>query len=355
MEQRGGRVHAFGERPVHAVMHDRLALPIGRVDDARGAVGVPRVFDRAVEQMLGGVEVLAPVAVQHTALAVHRKRVLRDQARPLNAMARRSAVRLELVVRLVRVELEQRLPVGVEMLGDAPVVLLGPREHMADNPAGALTPAVVAGHVGHGEAGLDRVHVRVEAAVGVELGELGVPCVDAQADLVIPEARQVHVLRLVEQLARARAAREQRRRRREQHERVRVRLLAGHVADARGDLRVPAVVLVVVQRAAQAAHAVVDELGGAVYAHQRGERVDVRHAAGDPRGAVAVRPRRAVVAKPVRTAVDRRKTPPERDEVVSRKVEEPLVLRRTDLVLGVLRMLGAVHCHDFLPVSSLTV
>ena len=41
--QGGGGVHGFGERPVHAVGDDRLAVPVGGVGQTDGALGVPRV------------------------------------------------------------------------------------------------------------------------------------------------------------------------------------------------------------------------------------------------------------------------------------------------------------------------
>ena len=179
------------------------------------------------------------------------------------------------------------------------------------------------------------MHVRIETAVGVEFREVGVPGVDAQADLVVPELGEVDVLGLFEQFLGARAAREQRGGCRKQHEGVRVGLLGGHMADVRRDFGIPAVVLLVVQHATQTADAVVDEFRGAVHTEQRGQRVDVRHAAGDPGGAVAVLPRGAVVAQPVGAAVDRREATTECNEIVAGDVEELLVLRRSDLVLRI--------------------
>ena len=87
----------------------------------------------------------------------------------------------------------------MEVFGDAPVVGLRPAEHVLDDAARALAPGLVAGHVGHGEERLDGMHVGVEAAVRVEFGEFGVPRVDGQAGLVVPELVEEDLFGMVEQ------------------------------------------------------------------------------------------------------------------------------------------------------------
>ena len=109
------------------------------------------------------------------------------------------SVRLELVVRLLAVAFEVERPVGMEVFGDAPVVGLRPAEHVLDDAARALAPGLVAGHVGHGEERLDGMHVGVEAAVRVKFGEFGVPRVDGQAGLVVPELVEEDLFGMVEQ------------------------------------------------------------------------------------------------------------------------------------------------------------
>ena len=65
--------------------------------------------------------------------------------------------------------------------------------------AGADAIGVVPGGVGHGQERLGGVHVGVETAVRVELGEFGVPGIDGQTDFVIPEMLVIRGKRLVKQ------------------------------------------------------------------------------------------------------------------------------------------------------------
>lgn len=100
--QRGGSVQRFGQRPMHAIGDYGLAVPVGRVGESHSAVGVPCVGHGTREQMLGGVDVrLCAVKVGEGA-----QRPLRDQAGPFDAVTRRGAVRLELVILLVDVAFE---------------------------------------------------------------------------------------------------------------------------------------------------------------------------------------------------------------------------------------------------------
>ena len=103
---------------------------------------------------------------------------------------------------------EIETPVLVEMLRDTPVVVLRPADYMVDDAARALAPRFIAGDVRHGQERLDRVHVGVEATIRVKLGEVLGPGVHGQADLVIPETIEKHVLRVGQQFCRARAAKQ---------------------------------------------------------------------------------------------------------------------------------------------------
>ena len=194
--ERGGRVDALGQRPMHTVVHDGLAVPVGGVYEAGRTVRVPRILDRTVEQMLRGVDVRGR---GRRIGRIGAGGPLGDQAGPFDAVARSRAVRLELVVRLLAVAFEVERPVGMKVFGDAPVVGLRPAEHVLDDAARALAPGLVAGHVGHGEERLDGMHVGVEAAVRVEFGEFGVPRVDGQAGLVVPELVEEDLFGMVEQ------------------------------------------------------------------------------------------------------------------------------------------------------------
>ena len=55
--QRGGSVQRFGQRPMHAIGDHGLAVPVGRVGESHGAVGVPCVGHGTREQVFGGVDV----------------------------------------------------------------------------------------------------------------------------------------------------------------------------------------------------------------------------------------------------------------------------------------------------------
>lgn len=128
--QRGGGVHGFGESPMHTVSDDGLAVPISGVGQANGAFGVPCIGKCLGEQVLGCLDKLL-LAFFGTLLGAQRK--LGDETSPFNAMAWGCSVRLELVVRLVMVAFEVRLPVGSEMLWNAPAVVGCPSDHMVDD------------------------------------------------------------------------------------------------------------------------------------------------------------------------------------------------------------------------------
>lgn len=82
--QRGGCVYGFGKRPVHAVGHHGLAVPIGGVSQTDRTFRIPCVGQSLVEQVLGGFDELTSAFIR-TLLGAER--ILGDQARPLDAVA----------------------------------------------------------------------------------------------------------------------------------------------------------------------------------------------------------------------------------------------------------------------------
>ena len=174
-----------------------------------------------------------------------------------------------------------------------------PLGHMRDDAAGTVPPAFVAGHVGDREERLDRMHIRVQAAVGVELGELGVPRVNGKPLAGVPEALQEDFLRVVQQLAGAGTAHQRRRGCSEQYEGMGIRLLVGRIAAGRGGSGIPTAIGVIMQLAAQTLETRVHELSGTRMPDQHAQRIHMGHAAGNPGLAIAIRPRGAVIAQPV--------------------------------------------------------
>ena len=220
------------------------------------------------------------------------------------------------------------------MLGDTPVVVLRPADHMVDDAARALAPGFVASDVRHGQERLDRVHVGVEASIRVKLGEILIPGVHGQVNLVIPETLEEHVLRVGQQFSRAGAAQQRGRRGGEQYKGVRIALLGANAATFGGNGRIPAAVRVVMQFATQAAQAGIDQRLGARMTHECCQRVHMRHAAGNPRLAVAIPPWSAVIAQPIRTTARRRESVAEVHKIIALLVEPRLVFRDTKRVFG---------------------
>ena len=175
---------------------------------------------------------------------------------------------------------------------------------MVDDATCAFTVFLVAGHVGDGEEGLGGMHVGVDAAIRVELGEFGVPRVDGKADFIIPEMPVVGFEGFVEQFVGTRAADELGGSGGEDHEGVGVADLACFVSGAvGGDGRIPTAVFVIVQRATQAGDRLVDEFGRARFAMKEAEGIDVSHTAGDPRVDALGQIRLAGVIQPVGAAL----------------------------------------------------
>ena len=208
---------------------------------------------------------------------------LQQQARPLEAVAGSDPERPERVARLVAVVVGQRRPVGVEVLEDAPVVRA--RDVVDETRAGpqrALVPAAVAGGIAGRQEGLDHVHVRVRAPVGLGLVPAAVPGLAAGALLLGPEARLDHRDRLVEQRGRRGVPGHRGARGGEQDEGVRVGLLVrAHRAVGR-DLGEPAAVFAVLEAVADRGEAVVDERPAARVPDQLAQREHVRHPRRDP-------------------------------------------------------------------------
>ena len=77
---------------------------------------------------------------------------------------------------------------------------------MIDDTTSALAVFLVSGHIGNGKECFGGVHIGIDAAIGVKLGEFRVPSIDGQTDLVIPEMLVVGCQSLFEQLVRVRVA-----------------------------------------------------------------------------------------------------------------------------------------------------
>ena len=264
---------------MHAVGDHRCAVPVGRIDEPLRAVRVPRIVHRPRKQVLGGVDV-GPRAVS---VGEGAQRPLHDEARPFDAMARRGAIRFELVVLLVGVAFEVQRPVGFEMLGDAPPVVCRPFDDVVDDAAGADAIGVVPGGVGHGQERFGGVHVGVETTVRVELGEFGVPGVDGQTDFVIPEMLVIRGKRLIKQFLGTRTSGQQGRGCGEYHEGMRIADLARSMGAVREHLRIPAAVLVVMQNAGQSLERRIGQLARTRVSEHGANRIHMGHTAGDPR------------------------------------------------------------------------
>ena len=227
-----------------------------------------------------------------------------------------------------------------------------PVDDVVDDAAGAGAIGLVAGHVRHGQERLDGVHVGVDAAVRVQLGELGVPGVHGQTVLLVPEVRVVGVERFGEQFLGARASDQRGRGGGQDDEGVRVADLARLGGAVRGDGRVPAAVRIVMQRPAQSVERLVDELLGVWLAVDGAERVDVRHAAGDPGldavGGVGV----AAVVQPGGAAVRGGEAVSEMQQFVAFGLKQVVVLRRAeDIGCGCIGS-GHMRCPSRRPSTS---
>ena len=185
--------------------------------------------------------------------------------------------------RLVGVVLQQGRPGLVEVLGDAPVVRRREvTDHPLQDPGGTVAEGLVVEDVGGGEQRLDRVHVGVDPAVGVEHGPPAVPLLHDHPGVVVPEALQEHLEREAEQLAGALPPRGRGAGGREHHEGVLVGGLVGGGRPVARDVGVPAAVHLVAEPTEQGGDAVVRQRRRTGTAEQVTQGVDVRHPAGDP-------------------------------------------------------------------------
>ena len=124
------------------------------------------------------------------------------------------------------------------MLGQPPLPLRGVlAQHPTGDPQRALAPTRVPGRVAGRQERLDRVHVGVESAVGVEGGEPLVPGIDDHAVLLRPEPLLEAVERVLQEGRCGGVSGDEGARGGQDHERVAVRLLdpdARAVAVTRG-------------------------------------------------------------------------------------------------------------------------
>ena len=327
-EQDRRGVDGLCQCPVHAVVHHRSSFPIGGVDDARRAVRVPRVSDRAAEQLLCPAE--------------ERRRLFRDpglpflpeggegplgdEPRPLDAVARRRAVGLELVVLLIRIAVEIRLPVLREVFRNSPAVRGRPSENAGDDLAGADAVFFVLQRIRHRQECFYRMHVCVEAAVVIAVPELRVPGVAGQVFFFVPEIAVEVREGVLQQFFRPGTARKIRGTSRQDHEGVGIALLCGKRRPVRGKSRVPAAVLLVPKLPAEPLEPGIRQCRETVLlvsiSRKHGsDAVNVGHPAGNPGLARPVLPGRAVIAQVPGAAARRRKSLPEGQKLIPQLTE----------------------------------
>ena len=234
---------------MHPVMHHRLSFPVRGVHNARRAVHIPGILYRPVEQIFrdfdvpGGLPGIIPVS---------GKGPLGDQPCPLNAMAGRRSIRLELVVRLILIALQIRRPVFGEMLGDSPAVVSGPARHMVDDASCTHPVFLIPGDVRSRQEGFHRMHVGVQASVIIQHGKLRIPGVAGKPFLLVPETEIIQLQRVLQKLLCARPSRQNRRGCRQNHKRMGIALLVWQNAAVRSQTGIPAAVLFIMQLALQA-------------------------------------------------------------------------------------------------------
>ena len=91
---------------------------------------------------------------------------------------------------------------GSEVFGDPPGMRLGElQRHPASDSQSTRAPPMITGHIRSGQQGFDRVHIAIDAAVVVEVGEVAVPGVDEHSGLVVEEPLVPDVERFGEQVA----------------------------------------------------------------------------------------------------------------------------------------------------------
>lgn len=116
------------------------------------------------------------------------------QPRPLQDVADRHAEGAELIGGTVAVVVGQHLPLGVEVLRQAPVRVAGELvDDPTQDPQRAVDVALIAEHLPRGEHRLDGVHVGVDAAVVLTPGPGAVVLLAGHARVLVPEVSVEHV------------------------------------------------------------------------------------------------------------------------------------------------------------------
>ncbi|ETJ04050.1 MAG: hypothetical protein Q605_AUC00754G0003 [Actinomyces urogenitalis DORA_12] len=116
---RGRSAHALTHHPVHALVHHRLASKVRGVDEARTAIHTPAIHTSPLKELLSRIQ--HPLRHRQRTVKQGRTRLNR-QARPLQPVPGSDTVGAEGVSRLVLVVVQDRLPGGVIVLRQAPVV-----------------------------------------------------------------------------------------------------------------------------------------------------------------------------------------------------------------------------------------
>ena len=119
MEQNCGSIDCFCQSPVHSVVNNRFAVPIGGVNDTRSAVSIPCVFDCTVVQVFCNSDVFG--SALFVALEGGQS-PLGDQTGPFDTVTGSCAVRLELIVRTIFVAFQISNPLFGEVFRNSAVV-----------------------------------------------------------------------------------------------------------------------------------------------------------------------------------------------------------------------------------------
>ena len=233
---------------MHPVMHHRLSFPVRGVHNARRAVHIPGILYRPVEQIFrdfdvpGGFLGIIPVS---------GKGPLGDQPCPLNAVAGRGSIGLELVVRLILVALQIRRPVFGEMLRDSPAVVSGPACYMVDDTSCPHPVFLVPGDIRGCQEGFHRMHVGIQASIVIQHGKLRIPGIAGKTFLLVPETKIIQLQRIFQKLLCPRPSRQNRRGCGQNHKRMGIALFVWQNTAVRSQTGIPAAVLFIMQLALQ--------------------------------------------------------------------------------------------------------
>ena len=94
-------IDCFCKSPVHAVMNDRVSLPVCSIDDTRCTVCVPCIFDRPLIEIRQQSHIFQSSSIFRCIF--HRICPLRDQSCPFDTMTRCCAIGFERIVRMILV------------------------------------------------------------------------------------------------------------------------------------------------------------------------------------------------------------------------------------------------------------